>query len=147
MRAILCGGWAGFGGLQLAPEVLGIDEAPHAILFSRVAAVVHHGGAGTTAAALRAGVPQVVIAHLGDQFYHGQRVQQLGVGRCIPRRRLNESRLAAAILEVLAEPGIEARARDLAGRMRENDGVGQTIDALLSARDAARHPVAGVTTR
>jgi sterol 3beta-glucosyltransferase len=145
-RALLCGGWAGLGGFQRAPEVLGIDEAPHAILFPRVAAVVHHGGAGTTAAALRAGVPQVVIAHLGDQFYHGQRVQQLGVGRCMPRRRLNELRLAAAIQEVLAEPGIAARAGDLADRMRENDGVGETIDALLSAHDASRHPVCRLAT-
>ena len=90
---------------------------------------------------------QVVIAHLGDQFYHGRRVHELGVGRCIPRRRLSESRLAAEIQEVLTDPGIAARARDLADRMRENDGVGRTIEALLSAHDAPRHPVAGVTTR
>lgn len=146
-RAILCGGWAGLGGLELTSEVLGIDEAPHVMLFPRVAVVVHHGGAGTTAAALRAGVPQVVIAHLGDQFYHGQRVQQLGIGRCIPRHRLSESRLAAAIREVLAEPGINARARDIADQLREDDGVGGTIDALLSSRDATRYPVVGGTAR
>lgn len=136
-RAILCGGWAGLAGFELAPEILGIDEAPHAILFPQVAAVVHHGGAGTAGAALRAGVPQVVVAHLGDQFYHGQRVQRLGVGRCIPRRRLNESRLAAAIHEVLAEPGIKAKARDLADRMRGTDGVGDTVKALLAETHAA----------
>ena len=90
---------------------------------------------------------QVVIAHLGDQFYHGRRVHELGVGRCIPRRGLNELRLAAAIRGVLADPGMAARAGDLADRMRENDGVGETIDALLTAHDASRHPVAGVTTR
>jgi len=130
-RGILCGGWAGFGKIKLPPDVLRIDDAPHALLFPRVAVVVHHGGAGTTAAALRAGVPQVVIPHLGDQFFHGRRVRDLGVGVCISRARLNESRLASAIQEVLTQPGIAARARELADSLRGTDGVGDTVEALL----------------
>lgn len=130
-RVILCGGWAGFGKIELSPEVLRIDDAPHALLLPRVAVVVHHGGAGTTAAALRAGVPQVVVSHLGDQFFHGQRVRDLGVGVCVSRARLNESRLAAALREVLTEPGVTARARGLADSLRDTDGVGDTVEALL----------------
>jgi len=132
-RAIVCAGWAGPDGTDIPPEILAIREAPHALLFPRVAAAVHHGGAGTTAAAARAGVPQVVVPHLGDQFFHGRRVRDLGIGPApIPRSRLNASRLASAIREALTTPRIQERARSLAENLRKVDGVGAAVEVLLA---------------
>ena len=64
-----------------------VDDVPHELLFPRMAAIVHHGGAGTTSVAAWAGVPQLVVPHLLDQFYWGGRVAQLGLGpSLLPRR-------------------------------------------------------------
>lgn len=132
-RAIISAGWAGLHASHLPPEILLIREAPHSLLFRRVAVAVHHGGAGTTAAACRAGVPQVVVPHLGDQFFHGRRVRDLGVGPdSIPRGRLTAQRLAAAINEAL-NPLTRTRAQALAGALRDVDGVTATIDRLLES--------------
>lgn len=82
-RVLLSGGWAGLGPADGAggpgDDVLQIGEVSHAALFPRLAAVVHHGGAGTTATALRAGVPQVVVPHFADQFYWAHQLDRLGV--------------------------------------------------------------------
>jgi len=94
-RALLFSGWGGLHREDLPDSVFMIDSTPHAWLFPRVAAVVHHGGAGTTAAGLRAGVPSIVIPFFGDQPFWGQRVQDLGVGPApIPRQKLTVDRLA-----------------------------------------------------
>jgi sterol 3beta-glucosyltransferase len=79
-RGVLSRGWAGLGSAELPREVLLVNEMPHDWLFPRMAAVVHHGGAGTTAAGLRDGIPTVILPYFGDQFFWGQRVQALGVG-------------------------------------------------------------------
>lgn len=140
---------AGLAGLQvealtqagLPPSVLGIAGAPHEQLFPRCAAVVHHGGAGTTAAAFRAGVPQVVVPHAADQPYWGRRVADLGVGpRPIPRKDLTPGRLRAA-LEVALSPEARSAAYELGLRVRAEDGVGDAarhVDDLLTRRSAAR---------
>ncbi|MBB4905758.1 glycosyltransferase [Actinophytocola algeriensis] len=78
-RAIVLRGWADLD-LAAAPDCLAITEANFGALFPRVAAVVHHGGAGTTTAAALAGVPQVVVPHRYDQYYFADRVQALGIG-------------------------------------------------------------------
>ena len=130
-RAIVCAGWSGLGGAEPGPGFFAIAQAPHGLLFPRVAAVVHHGGAGTTAAALRAGAPQILIPHLGDQFFHARRVRELGVGpEPIPRGKLTALRLAAAIDEAL-KTEVRQRAQELAGRLRARDGVAETIARLL----------------
>jgi UDP:flavonoid glycosyltransferase YjiC (YdhE family) len=96
-----------------------------------VAAVVHHGGAGTTAAGLRAGVPTVVVPFFLDQFFWGRRVFALGVGpRPIPRKRLNADALAAAIRTAATDPGMRTRAAALAARIRAEDGVARAVDAF-----------------
>jgi sterol 3beta-glucosyltransferase len=83
-----------------------------------MAAVVHHGGAGTTTSAARAGVPQIVVPHLFDQLYWGGRVSALGLGPPqIPRTRLSAERLAAALREVLENEVIQERAQVFAGRL------------------------------
>jgi UDP:flavonoid glycosyltransferase YjiC (YdhE family) len=75
-----------------------INEAPHPQLFTRLAAVVHHGGSGTTATAARAAVPQIIVPHILDQYYWGERVYRCGLGpRPIRRYRLTAERLANAI--------------------------------------------------
>lgn len=111
-------------------EVCAIDPAPHELLFPMMAAVVHHGGAGTTAAALHAGVPQVVVPHMGDQPYWGRRMHELGTGaRPIPRKELTADGLAAAIREALA-PSLAAGARRLADAVRAEDGASRAADLL-----------------
>ena len=105
-RMVLHSGWsalreAGREGV-LGEDVLVVDDVPHAWLFGRMAAVVHHGGAGTTAAALWAGAPAVVIPLFADQFFWGRQVAALGAGAPpIPRERLTGARLADALADAL----------------------------------------------
>ena len=82
-RAIVLTGWGGMRGTDLPGNVFVVDSVPHAWLFPRVTAVVHHGGAGTTAAGIRAGVPSIVIPFHGDQPFWAKRVAELGVGRVV----------------------------------------------------------------
>ena len=85
-RAILSAGWSGMRTEKLPSNAFLVNSVPHAWLFPQVAAVIHHGGAGTTAAGLWAGVPTVIIPFFGDQGFWGQRVAVLGVGTApIPR--------------------------------------------------------------
>jgi vancomycin aglycone glucosyltransferase len=82
-RAILSRGWAELDPIDDAPDCIGIEDVNQQALFPRVALVVHHGGAGTTAAAARAGVPQVLLPMFGDQFYWSSRVRALGIGSSV----------------------------------------------------------------
>ncbi len=144
-RAIVSGGWAGLGSDGLPAGVFWVRECPHAVLLPRVAAIVHHGGAGTTAAALRAGVPQVIIPHLGDQFFHARRIQDLGIGLSIPRGRLTGARLGAAIQRLLGESSYSSRARELADSLRNVDGIDSAVAALMTG-ERQWEPGQGVQT-
>ena len=103
-----------------------------------MSALVHHGGAGTTASGLRAGVPAVVVPFFGDQPFWGDRVWRLGVGaRPIQRKTLTAERLAAAIRFALADAA-DAGARGRAGaRVRAEDGVGAGGRAVRAVRPLA----------
>ncbi|WP_041448070.1 glycosyltransferase [Anaeromyxobacter sp. Fw109-5] len=132
-RGILLSGWAGLDdhAADLPSSILPLDSIPHSWLFPRVAAVVHHGGAGTTAAALRAGVPQVVVPFITDQPFWGDRVRRLGVGPApIPRARLTAERLARAIACALERGAMTARARDLGHTIRAEDGARLAVEIL-----------------
>lgn len=108
-----------------------VNSIPHDWLLPQVAAVVHHGGAGTTAAGIRAGVPGVLVPILGDQLFWGQRVADLGVGvRPIPRKKLTAERLAAAIHQAVTDPVMRQRAVTLGGKIRAEDGVGQAVSII-----------------
>jgi hypothetical protein len=108
-----------------------VDSIPFSWLFSRVAAVVHHGGAGTTSAGLRAGVPSVVIPFFGDQPFWGQRVAELGGGpEPIPRRKLTVERLAQAIQRAVTDQTMRQRAAELGARIRAEDGVACAVDVV-----------------
>ncbi|HZI08989.1 MAG TPA: glycosyltransferase [Myxococcus sp.] len=112
-RALLQHGWSGLGQRPLPPTVRALGEVPHAWLFPRVAGVVHHGGAGTTGAAFRAGVPQVVVPHTYDQFTWGELVQALGCGGpAVPIHELSAGRLSDAL-------GSMADHREAAARLGE----------------------------
>jgi UDP:flavonoid glycosyltransferase YjiC (YdhE family) len=133
LRAIVSRGWAGLGRIALPEGVMVVDELPHARLFPRCAAVVHHGGAGTTATAARAGVPQVVVPHLLDQFYFGRRVSALGLGPPpLPRRRLDAASLSSLLEATVDNEAVEDRARSLGDRLRRRDAAGDAADRLLA---------------
>ncbi|MGE5199491.1 MAG: glycosyltransferase [Rhodospirillaceae bacterium] len=130
-RAVVLAGWAGRPHGTLPDGVLVIDEAPHAWLFPRCAAIVHHGGAGTTAAALRAGVPSVVVPHMADQPYWGRRVHALGAGpRPIPRHRLTAQALAAAIGDAAGGDTRRASATRLAAAIAGEDGPAEAVRVI-----------------
>ena len=98
VRGVLATGWGGLPAAAADPNVITIDNAPHRWLFPRVAAVVHHGGAGTTAAGLRAGRPTLICPFLGDQPFWGHQIEQLGAGpKPLPQRQLNADRLTQRI--------------------------------------------------
>jgi len=130
-RAIMLSGWGGLHKADLPGSVFMLDSIPFSWLFQRVAAVVHHGGAGTTAAGLRAGVPSIVIPFFGDQFFWGQRVAELGVGPApIPRRKLTVERLAQAIQEALTDQTMCQRAANLGSRIQAEDGIARAVAVL-----------------
>lgn len=127
-RGILATGWEGLHADALPANILRIDGAPHDWLFPRVAAVVHHGGVGTTAAALRAGVPQIIVPFSADQPLWAELVHQRRVGaRPIPRRRLTVTTLAAAITATLDDGALAVRAHQLAAAVQREDGVGKAV--------------------
>jgi sterol 3beta-glucosyltransferase len=127
-RAILSAGWSGMRTKNLPDNAFLINSVPHTWLFPRVAAVIHHGGAGTTAAGLRAGVPTVIIPFFGDQGFWGQRVADLGVGTApIPRKQLTVDRLAQAIQTVVGDRFMRQRAADLGAKIRSEDGVTNAV--------------------
>ncbi|MEA5466441.1 glycosyltransferase [Leptothoe sp. PORK10 BA2] len=127
-RAILQSGWNGLSKADIPDTVCMVDAIPHAWLFPRVAAVVHHGGAGTTAAGLRAGVPSVVIPFFGDQPFWGQRIAALGVGPApIARQQLTAERLATAIRRVVNDQAMGQRAAALGAKIQAENGVANAV--------------------
>ncbi len=128
-RAILSRGWAELDLIDDAPDCLALGDVSHQALFPRVAAVVHHGGAGTTASAARAGVPQVVVPMFGDQFYWASRIGALGVGSALVGSLTTET-LATALREAL-EPETAERARGLVRQLRA-DGATVAARRLVS---------------
>jgi sterol 3beta-glucosyltransferase len=127
-RGLLATGLGGLAASETPSSVYLLDEAPHDWLFPQMAAVVHHGGAGTTAAGLRAGVPGVICPFFGDQPFWGRRVATLGAGpQPIPQRRLTAEALRAAIEAAVGDPLMRARAAALGATIRAEHGVEQAV--------------------
>lgn len=127
-RGVLAGGWGSLSPVDFSDDVFFLVEAPHEWLFPQMAAVVYHGGAGTTAAGLRAGVPAVVVPHMQDQPYWGQQLYKLGVGpKPIPFKKLTAENLMQAITLAVCTPTIRERARQIGQKIRAEDGVAHTI--------------------
>ena len=118
-RIIVSRGWADLDLVDDATDCIAVGDVTHDVLFPRVAAVVHHGGAGTTAAAARAGVPQVITPMFGDQFYWASRIMALGVGVTTPHATMTEESLVDALRKVF-DAAVADRARGLAIRVRRD---------------------------
>ncbi|MCC6613019.1 MAG: glycosyltransferase family 1 protein [Anaerolineae bacterium] len=131
VRGVIATGWGGLAASDLPETIFKIDQAPHDWLFPRMAAVVHHGGAGTTAAGLRAGRPTGIVTFIADQPLWGKRVHDLGVGtESIPHKKLTPDNLAAAIREMTTNPSIRRSAEALGEKLRAEDGVGDTVNLI-----------------
>jgi vancomycin aglycone glucosyltransferase len=129
-RVIVSRGWADLSLVDGGSDCLSIDDVNHQALFARVAAVVHHGGAGTTTAATRAGVPQVVLPQHHDQHYFAQRVSELGIGSAHAPVVPTIESLTCALAHVL-QRGVAARARSIATEVRR-DGALIAAQRLIS---------------
>lgn len=147
-RALIQAGWARLGDGALPADSFVLSEpVSHQWLFPRVAAVVHHGGAGTTAAGLRAGRPTVIIPHFGDQPFWGARIAALGVGpRAIPWPKLTSEKLAGAVRQAVEDPGIRDRAAALGAEIRAEDGIGTAV-TLISSHLGLAEPAAPGSAR
>ena len=116
---------------QPSGDSIVIGEVPHEWLFPRMAAVVHHAGAGTAAAGLRAGIPAVSVPKLGDQPFWAARLAALGTGPPpIPYRKLSAAALIAAIRNAITRPSYRVRAQALASQLSREDGAAPVINAL-----------------
>jgi sterol 3beta-glucosyltransferase len=130
-RGVLLTGWGGMNVMKVPDHVFVLNSAPHSWLFPRMAAVVHHGGAGTTAEGLRAGVPSVVVPFVMDQYFWGKRINALGIGpEPLPAKKLTVGRLSAAIHEATTDPWMTVRAAALGETIRAEDGVGDAVKII-----------------
>lgn len=127
-RGLIHRGWAGLAAAEISEHVFLLDYVPHDWLFPRTAGVIHHGGAGTTAAVFRAGVPSAVVAHIADQPYWGRRVHDLGVGLPFVRRhKLTTQRLTEYIRALVEDEALRQRAAALGRAIRQEQGVTNAI--------------------
>lgn len=130
-RAIILSGWGGLTKTELPNSILMVDSIPHSWLFPRVKAVIHHGGAGTTAAGLVAGIPSILVPFHGDQPFWGRLISKLGVGPDpIPRKKLTSKKLAKAINQVISNQELLQRATNIGIQIRKEDGIKNTIETI-----------------
>ncbi len=134
-RGVLATGWNGMAKTGTTSEdIFILESAPHSWLFPRMAAVIHHGGAGTTAAGLRAGVPAVIVPHSNDQFAWARRVHELGAGvKPVPRKKLTVENLSAAIQAALA-PEIIGYAKELGLKIQNEHGAETAAKIIINCR-------------
>jgi UDP:flavonoid glycosyltransferase YjiC (YdhE family) len=117
-------------GVELPPGVFACSDADHVSLFPHVDLIVHHGGAGTTAAALRSGVPQLIVPHIVDQFFHGRRIAELGVGPApVPKQKLSAAVIADALKNRF---NYWAKAQTIRATLKTEGGAKQAADHLES---------------
>ena len=130
-RGVISSGWGGLRKEDLPDTVFMIGPIPFGWLFPRMAAVVHHGGAGTTSMGLWAGVPSIVTPFMGDQPFWAQRVYDLGVGpKPIPRRHLTIDRLAESIHVAVSDTTMREKAARLGERIRAENGIARAVEII-----------------
>ena len=130
-RGILSTGWGAVARLPTSANILYVDDVPHSWLFPRMAAVVHHGGAGTTAAGLRAGVPSIITPFLLDQYAWADRVVKIGIGlRPADSKRLTVEKLAQAIHTAVADSALRTRAAAFGETIQAENGVAQAVEII-----------------
>ncbi len=131
VRAIIQGWEAGTKQMTLPPDIFASGPVPHSWLLPRCTGLVHHGGYGSTAAGLRAGVPALIIPHIADQFYWGQRVHELGVGpQPIRRVKLESQGLAASLVELVENEYMRDKAAALGEQIRSENGIDTAVSLI-----------------
>jgi sterol 3beta-glucosyltransferase len=139
VRAVIATGWGGLEVGSVPDGVHVVEAVPHAWLFPQTFGVVHHGGAGTTAAGLLAARPTLVCPVLGDQGFWAQRVRDLGVGPApLPARRLGVDELADRLRMLAREASYRRRAWAVSEELWTEDGVANAVGILekISSTDA-----------
>jgi UDP:flavonoid glycosyltransferase YjiC (YdhE family) len=137
-RGLLATGGGALGAGTLPANVHLISAAPHDRLLTLVSAAIHHGGAGTTGAALRAGLPTTIVPFFGDQPFWGRRIEQLGVGpRPLERKTLSADSLTSAIMAMDA-PEMRRKANALGAAIREEDGIEAAIRFIETRTGVSR---------
>ncbi|MEL6308007.1 MAG: glycosyltransferase [Chloroflexota bacterium] len=127
-RGVLASGWGGLAQSDVPDNIYMLSSIPHSWLFPRMKAVIHHGGAGTTAAGLRAGVPTIITPFFGDQPFWGKQVYELGIGaKPIPRKQLTSDNLADAIRFVTRNAHVQEQASTLAQKIHEENSITPVI--------------------
>ncbi len=127
-RGILLTGWGALAHVPLPETIFAIDAVPHDWLFPRVAAVVHHGGSGTTGAGLRAGLPSLIVPFIGDQSFWGRQISERGLGpQSIAYTHLNAEAMAQAITTMVTDQAMRQRAATVGEQIRAEDGVGNVV--------------------
>jgi sterol 3beta-glucosyltransferase len=130
-RAVVSAGWGGLARAHRPPSVYALDEAPHDWLFPRMAAIVHHGGAGTTGAALRAGKPSVVTPFITDQHAWARLLFARGLAPApLPHRLLTADALASAIRTALSDAAMRERAAAIGATVRAENGLARAVAAI-----------------
>jgi len=139
-RGIFLTGWGGEMEQDIPPNILVLPEASHAWLLPRCLAVVHHGGAGTTGAGLRAGIPNIVVPSATDQPFWAKRVAELGAGpQPIPLKNLTTESLSAALLAAQNDPAMRVRAAQVGEMVRSENGVEKMIRLVEDQADRFRN--------
>lgn len=133
-RGVISAGWSGYKPADLPDTVFAVDSVPHDWLMPKMAASIHHGGAGTTGAALRAGIPQIVVPFLGDQFFWGLQVEKRGLGpKALPHDRLDAEALGKAMNAALNDRSMRSCAANAGECVRAENGAARAADIIERA--------------
>lgn len=128
-KILIQSGWAGLTIERPHSGMMRVERVSHDQLFQYASMVIHHGGAGTTASVLHAGIPQVVIPHIGDQWFFASEVKRLGVGLEIKRKRWPED-LPKAVRSIEKSKKMQVRAEKIAAQLAQEDGPARAVEAL-----------------
>jgi sterol 3beta-glucosyltransferase len=133
-RGIILTGWGAIEHVSLPETMFAVDAVPHDWLFPRVAAVIHHGGSGTTGAGLRAGLPSLIVPFIGDQFFWGRQIWERGLGpEPIEHTQVNAERLSQAITTMMTDQTMRQRAATVGEHIRSEDGMGNVVQLFEQA--------------
>jgi UDP:flavonoid glycosyltransferase YjiC (YdhE family) len=138
LRLVVQRGWAGFDPAMLpepvdSSSVHFAGHVPHEALFGRALAVIHHGGIGSTAQALRQGCPALVEPHCNDQFFNALRIRELGVGTTLLPGQITADSVEEALARVVSSPATRNRAEELRRHILSEDGVVAACDWITAA--------------